>query len=81
MALQLGEVITPLLRVNFIVEPSGYFGSLESFISATAAAVLPVVATSSMCSFSCPPGMVELPLPSLHGDGVGVAELQSTPIK
>lgn len=81
MNVPIGDVITPFFSVNFIVEPSGYFGSLESLTSADATATPPVVTTSVTCSLSCPPGMVGLPLSSSHGAGVGVAELQSTPMK
>jgi hypothetical protein len=77
----IGELIVPFLSVNFMTEPSGYFGSLESLTSADATATPPVVATMVMCNLSCPPGIVGLTLSSSHGDGAGVAELQSTPTK
>ncbi len=77
----MGELMTPLARVKLMVEPSGNRGSLESFTSAVATAVLPVVTTIVMCSLSCPPGMVGDPLSSSHGVGGGVAELHSTPIR
>jgi hypothetical protein len=73
--------MVPFLSVNFMIEFSGYLGSLESLTSADATATPPVVSTSVMCSLSCPPGMVGLTLSSSHGDGAGVAELQSTPMK
>ncbi len=77
----IGDVMVPFLRVNFMIEFSWYFGSLESFTSADATATPPVVTTSVMCSLSCPPGMVGLTLSSSHGDGAGEAELQRTPMK
>src|ERR1700722_9231288 len=73
--------MVPFFRVNFMIEFSGYRGSLESLTSADATATPPVVTTSVMCSLSCPPGMVGLTLSSSQGVGAGEAELQSTPTK
>jgi hypothetical protein len=77
----IGDVMVPFLRVNFMIEFSGYFGSLESLTSADATATPPVVTTSVMCNLSCPPGMVGFTLSSSHGVGAGDAELHSTPMK